>query len=144
MTNQSSPFKTVSKNLAFFPDQNNSEDKVFEGIYESANELGDSENEKNRIPVFIFADVNTGEEKFIMQSYSIKKAVETAKRQIEGTGITLSNIVFRFEYKGKTEVNGKPFNLFDTAYCTLAEWEVYKDQSGKGSEKPEKPEKPKK
>jgi hypothetical protein len=57
-----------------------------------------------------------------MQSYAIKKTIEAAKKENKD----LTNIVFRFEFLGKTEVHGKPFNKFNGSYCTLEDYEAYK------------------
>ena len=119
-----SKFKTVSENLPFYPDMHGTEEQQklpFECEILNEMELGDNPDPKERIPVYVAADVATGEKKYIVQSYAVKKAVEAAKADIG----TLSNVVFRFEFKGKTVVNGKPFNQFTTGYCTMAD---YKDE----------------
>lgn len=117
---EQTPFKTVSKNLPFFPDLKDEHNPPFIGVYVQSQFLGDSPEEKDQIPVYIFADVETGEEKFVIQSYAIKKAVEAAKKEFS----TLQDVVFRFEFLGKTEVKGKPFNQFNTGYCTLEDYEA--------------------
>jgi len=119
---QRSPFKTVSKNLPFYPDLTNEEQKAFIGCYVSEQILGDKPDPKDNIPVFIFADVETGEEVFITQSYAITKAIEAARREFNNN---IKDVVFTFTFKGKTEVHGKPFNQFDTGYCTLEEYNLF-------------------
>lgn len=118
------PFKTVSKNLPFFPDMKVEVHEPFEGVFDSVTVLGDSPKEEEQIPVYIFTNIKTGEQVFIVQSYAIKKAVEQAKKEYD----TLNDIVFRFDFKGKTVANGKPFNQFDTAYCTLEDWNIYNNE----------------
>jgi len=116
-----SKFKTVSENLPFYPDMHGTEEQQklpFECEILNEMELGDNPDPKERIPVYVAADVVTGEKKYIVQSYAVKKAVEAAKADIG----TLSNVVFRFEFKGKTVVNGKPFNQFTTGYCTMQQF----------------------
>lgn len=124
MTNEKkSPFKTVSEQLPFYPDLTKDKQQPFIGVYLDSIILGDSTDPKEQIPVYIFADVETGEKVFIVQSYAIKKAVEAAKREYQ----EILDIVFRFEFLGKTEVNGKPFNKFNTGYCTLDVYEKSKE-----------------
>lgn len=118
-----SPFKTVSKNLPFYPDLTQEHNQPFMGCYVNSQLLGDDPDPAKQIPVYIFADVETGEEVFIIQSYAIKKAVEAAKREHN----SLVDIVFNFEFLGKTTVNGKPFNQFNTSYCTMEEYKAYKE-----------------
>jgi len=116
-----SKFKTVSENLPFYPDMKAGEveqKKPFIGMYSGETILGDSPDEKERIPVYIFTDVATGEKFYCVQSYAIKKCVQTAHAEF----LHLTDIVFRFEFKGKTTVNGKPFNQFTTGYCTLEDY----------------------
>jgi hypothetical protein len=120
------PFKSVSENLPFWPntkEQKEGEKIVpFTGVYVDTMVLGDSPKVEDRIPVYVFAEIETGEHYFVTQSYAITKAVNTAK---EKNG-TLTDIVFNFIYKGKTmNKNGKPFNQIDTSYCTLAEYLVF-------------------
>lgn len=120
------PFKSVSENLPFWPntkDQKEGESIApFTGVFVDTMVLGDSPKVEDRIPVYVFAHIETGEHYFVTQSYAITKAVNTAK---EKNG-SLTDIVFNFNYKGKTmNKNGKPFNQIDTSYCTLAEWLVF-------------------
>ncbi len=119
MTNQKNdPFKVVNEQLPFFPDKTKEKNvpQILIGLYISSLILGDSEKIEERIPVYIFADVETGEKLFVIQSYAVRKAVEAALREYPNG---ISEIVFRLEYLGKTEVDGKPFNKFNTGYCTL-------------------------
>ena len=119
---RSSPFKTVSEQLPFYPDMKDESENIhlpFIGVYVGAALLGDNPDPKEQIPVYTFAKVDTGEKFFVVQSYAIKKAVETAKKEYDN----LTDIVFQFVFKGKTVVNGKPFNQFTTGYCTMEEYE---------------------
>jgi hypothetical protein len=125
-----SPFKSVSENLPFFPNTKDLKEgeKVppFTGLYVDSMVLGDSPKLEDRIPVYIFAEVSTGEHYFVTQSYAITKAINVAKEKLG----TLSDVVFTFNYKGKTmNKNGKPFNQIDTAYCTLSEYLLFIDAS---------------
>ena len=118
-----SPFKTVSENLPFYPDMKDTTENVhnpFIGVYVSSNVLGDSPKLEEQIPVFTFAKIDTGENYYVVQSYAIKKCVEAAKKEYE----TLNDVVFQFIFKEKTIVNGKPFNVFTTGYCTLDQYEL--------------------
>lgn len=122
------PFKSVSENLPFWPDTKNQKEgesiAPFTGIYVDEQVLGDAPKIEDRIPVYIFAEIETGEHHFVTQSYAITKAVNTAKEKVG----SLENVVFTFNYKGKTtNKSGKPFNAIDTAYCTLNEYLVWKD-----------------
>lgn len=128
-----SPFKTVSRQLPFWPDMTDENHKPFTGLYDSSANLGDSPNADDQIPVYVFAEINTGELVYIIQSYSIKKAVEAAKKEYG----TLNDIVFNFDFKGKTVVKGKPFNLFETGYCTLQDFRDFNEApiEGKKSKK---------
>lgn len=117
-----SKFKTVSENLPFYPDMKSTEEaqKVpFECIIVNETVLGDDPDPKERIPVYVAADVNTGEKFYVVQSYAVKKVVEAAKAEHSD----MNQIVIRLEFKGKTTVNGKPFNQFTTGYCTLQEYQ---------------------
>lgn len=118
------PFKSVSENLPFWPNTKDTDEvKPFTGVYVDTMVLGDSPKIEDRIPVYIFSEIETGEHHFVTQSYAITKAVNVAKEKNNGS---LTDIVFSFNYKGKTTNKaGKPFNQIDTAYCTLAEWLIY-------------------
>ena len=129
MKEKNNPFKTVSKNLPFYPDLTEGSQDPFYCQYVSETELGDDPDPKKHIPVFILADVSTGEEVFCTQSYAIKKAIEAAKKDFT----SLNDVVFCFKFEGKTEVKGKPFNKFDTSYCSLTDYQAYL----KAEEKPE-------
>jgi len=123
--NKSTPFKKVSENLPFWPEREalaSGDVKPFIGSFISERVLGDSKDQDDNNPVYVFAEYETGEHTFIFQSYSITKAVEAAKVEHKDN---IANVVFQFDYKGKTESKGKPFNLIDTGYCTLAEYEDF-------------------
>jgi len=122
MTNtKNNPFKSISENLPFWPDKENANPEPFTGVLiDDTLVLGEDPDPTKNVPVFVFADVETGEKFFIVKSYAINKAVE----KVKATGAKMDEIVFRFEFKGKTIANGKPFNQFDTAYCTLTEYQL--------------------
>ena len=113
------PFNSVSEQLKFFPDLNDESNRIFIGGYVASSELGDDPDPQKHIPVYKFADIATGEMFWIVQSYAIKKAVEAAKKEYG----SLVDVIFRFEFVGKTVVNGKPFNQYNTGYCTREEYE---------------------
>jgi hypothetical protein len=123
MTNhKSSPFKTVSENLPFYPNKDVAvaDQLPFIGTIEGSQILGENPDITKNIPVYIAVEHATGEKFFITQAYSIKKAVESAQKEYG----TIADIVFQFLYKGKGDADGKPFNLFTTGYCTLEEYEA--------------------
>lgn len=115
---EKNPFKTVSEQLPFYPDLEVDHNEPLICVYEGSQYLGDDPDPEKHIPVYSVVNIQTGEKLFIIQSYAIKKAVEAARKEFG----TLVDIVFRFEYLGKKTVNGKPFNLFNTAYCTLKDY----------------------
>jgi hypothetical protein len=115
------PFKKVTEQLPFYPDLTKTEQEPFYCSLVGETELGDDPDEKKRIPVFILADANTGEEVFCVQSYAVKKTIEAARKEHKD----LTNVVFCFQFLGKTEVKGKPFNKFNGSYCTLDEYTNY-------------------
>ena len=119
MAIKNNPFKIDSENLPFFPDQKSDTHEPFIGKYMASQVLGDNPDPKENIPVYVFAKM-TGEKYFITQSYSIKKAIDHAQKEFG----TLNDIVFFFEYKGKSESNGRPFNIFTTGYCTEEEYNL--------------------
>ena len=89
-------------------------------MYRNSLELGDKE--ESRFTVNVFADVETGEEKFVTDSYSIAKAIKEAKVKYPEK---FSELVFKIEFLGKTEVKGKPFNQFNISVCPLDIYEEY-------------------
>jgi len=122
-TLKADPFKSISENLPFWPDRDNQNPEPFTGVLvEDSMILGEDPDPAKNVPVFVFADINTGEKFFIVKSYAINKAVE----KVKASGEDLNNIVFRFVFKGKTVSDGKPFNQFDTAYCTVQEYNLSK------------------
>lgn len=130
---KSNPFKTVTKQLPFYPDLTNEQQEPFFCSYVDETELGDDPDPKKHIPVFIMANAETGEEVFVTKSYAIQKTITAARNELKD----LTNVVFRFEFQGKTTVKGKPFNKFDASYCKLEDYEAWK----LAMEKPEKEEK---
>lgn len=120
-TEKKNPFVSISENLPFWPDRTIEHPEPFTGLLiDDGLILGDNPDPTKNVPVYVFADVNTGEKFFIIRSYAIEKAVKTVKSK----GLDIADTVFHFVFKGKTEANGKPFNQFDTAYCTLKEYEL--------------------
>jgi hypothetical protein len=121
MKEKKSPFKKVNEQLPFYPDLTKEKQEPFYCSYVDETVLGDDPDPKKRIPVFILADVETGEEVFCIQSYAVKKTIERAREEFK----SLNNVVFELEYLGKTEVKGKPFNKFNTGYCSLDDYEAF-------------------
>lgn len=109
-----SPFKTVVQNLEF---HNFEEEPKFTGLYRNTVEIGEEE----QFTAHIFADIETGQEKYLGNAYSIAKAISAAKTEHK----TIAEIVFQFEFLGKTTVKGKPFNQFRIGYCTMSEYEAF-------------------
>jgi hypothetical protein len=95
------------------------EDSTFTGMFEKKRTLGEGEKE---FDVFIMLDVINGERKFIPTSYTIVKTIEGALEEYKND---VSKVVFNFEFLGKTTVDGKPFNKFNTSFCTLKEYEEF-------------------
>lgn len=123
MGTKKNPFVSVSQNLPFFPNKKDESEAIhnpFIGIYVSSSVLGDSPDVTKQIPVYVFAKLETGEKYYIVQSYAIKKCVETAKATLG----SLVDVIFQFIFKEKSEIDGKPFNIFDTAYCTLEQYNL--------------------
>lgn len=120
-TKSNSPFKSISENLPFWPDKENPNSEPFTGVLiDDSMVLGEDADPTKNVPVYVFAEIETGEKFFVIQSYAIKKAVE----KVQATGAALNDIVFRFTFKGKSESKGKPYNQFDTAYCTTQEYQM--------------------
>lgn len=113
-----SPFKSVSENLPFhnFDEQPNL-------ICQVNGTLTLGGEKKEAFDVFKVTDILTGEQKFVTSSYAIKHCVEKAKMESKETSIPFADWVFNFEFKGRTTVDGHPFNKFDTGYCTLEEYQ---------------------
>jgi hypothetical protein len=108
------PFTSVVQELPFHDFQ---EEKTYIGCYVSTLTLGDKPEKK--FDVNIFADPETGEQKFITNAYAINKAIEQARLKYPEN---MSDVVFRMEYEGKTEVHGKPLNKFKIGICTLEQY----------------------
>ena len=81
-----SPFKSVSENLPFWPNTKDMKEgetvQPFTGLYIDTMVLGDNPDIKERIPVYIFAEIETGEHHFVTQSYAITKAVEIGRAHV--------------------------------------------------------------
>ena len=114
-----SPFKTVIQNLGFhnFEDQ-----KTFTGMYKDTVTLGDEEDPEKTFQANVFVDLDSGEEVYIQNSYSIAKSIKMAKAEYKDT---FREVVFSIEFLGKTTVKGKPFNQFKIGYCTMEEWDTF-------------------
>lgn len=112
----SNPFKTITENLPFWDFQVK---PIFEGIFEQQLTLGESEP----FTANVFVDIKTGERVFITNSYAIEKTIAKV-REVEPD---LKQVVFQIEFIEKTLVNGKPFNKFNTGYCSLQQYqEIFK------------------
>jgi hypothetical protein len=112
-----SPFKKITQNLPF---HNFEEEPVFIGCYRNTLELGQG---ANKFHANVFVDVETGEEFFITNAYTIAKSIEETKIKYPEA---FADIVFNIEFKGKTTIKGKPFNQFDISVCTLEEYKESK------------------
>lgn len=123
-TKAPSPFRMVVQNLPF---HNFETDKKLVGQYKDTVVLGDEEKlDKDGKPTTftanIFVDLETGEEKYVQNSYSIHKAITAAKHEHKDA---VTNVVFEIEFMKKTMLKGKPFNEFKIGYCTLEEYESF-------------------
>ena len=107
------------------PFHNFDSEPEYKGIFRGIIELGEG---KKSFRVAIFADVETGEEKFITMSYQIEKSIEKANAENEET-------VFLINFQGKTEKNGKPLNLFDIGSCTLKKYNEFYNKTKKSTAK---------
>jgi len=116
---KNNPFKKVTEQLPFYPDLTQEKQEPFYCMYAGETTLGDDPSKA--LPAFILADANTGEEVFCIKSYAVKKTIEAARADLKD----LTNIVFCFEFLGKTEVKGKPFNKFNGSYCTLEDYKAF-------------------
>lgn len=119
VTKKESPFKTVVQNLPF----HNFEDaKKLVCLYKDTVTLGDEENPDKTFLANVVVDLETGEEKYVQNSYSIAKAIKAAKNEYKEM---IREVVFEIEFLGKTELHGKPFNQFKIGYCTETEYEEF-------------------
>lgn len=110
-----SPFVSQVENLPF---HNFEEVDTITCTVESKLTLGEEEP----FDVYVVVDVETGERKFLTASYTIEKQIEKAK---DNNDNNISQLVFLFVFRGKTEVKGKPFNQFDVSTCSLQQYEEY-------------------
>ncbi|NMC99105.1 MAG: hypothetical protein GYA62_05230 [Bacteroidales bacterium] len=111
------PFKTVVQNLPFHQFE---ERKEFIGLFKDTVTLGDEEDPDKTFQANIMVDLETGEECYIQNSYSIAKAIKQARLEHREQ---ITSVVFRIEFLGKTTVKGKPFNQFKIGYCLEEEYE---------------------
>jgi len=110
------PFRTVIQNLPF---HNFEEKRKLVCMYKDTVTLGE---EEETFQANVFVDLETGEEKYVQNSYSIAKAIKQAKAEFQSE---ITNTVFEIDFLGKTTVKGKPFNQFKIGYCPLQEWEEF-------------------
>jgi hypothetical protein len=113
------PFKTVVQNLKF---HNFEEEPELTALYKNTVTLGDEDDPTKTFVANIMADVQTGEEKYVGNSYSIEKAIKSAKAEYKEM---MSDVVFKIEFLGKTMVKGKPFNQFKIGYCLIDEYQEF-------------------
>lgn len=118
-TEKRSPFRTVVQNLKF---HNFEEQPKLTALYKDTVTLGDEEDETKTFTANVMSDVETGEEKYVQNSYSIAKAIKTAKVEYKDQ---MLDVVFQIEFLGKTTVKGKPFNQFKIGYCLIDEFQEY-------------------
>ena len=124
--------KTESKETAFkplvwnLPFHNFNEEPKLIAFHKGTELLGDEENldsktgEPKTFLANIMVDLKTGEEKYVQNSYSIAKAIKTAKKLYLDN---MNSVVFEIEFIGKTEVKGKPFNQFKIGACLEEDYE---------------------
>ena len=112
-----SPFKTVIQNLEF---HNFEKEPNFIGLYKDTQTLGEGDE---TFQANVMIDLETGEEMYVQNAYSIEKAIKMARKEHMEQ---ISNVVFNIEFLGKTTVKGKPFNQFKIGYCTYEEYEASK------------------
>lgn len=110
------PFQSIVEELPFHDFQ---KQKTYTGLYVSSLTLGDKDESK--FDVNIFVDVKTGEHKFITNAYAINKGITEARLKYPEN---FSDVVFRIEFEGKTEVKGKPLNKFKIGVCTLEQYKA--------------------
>jgi hypothetical protein len=113
------PFNTVVQNLKF---HNFDEEPELTALYKNTVTIGEDEDPTKTFIANIMADVQTGEEKYVGNSYSIEKAIKTAKAQYKEL---MADVVFHIEFLGKTTVKGKPFNQFKIGCCLIDEYQEY-------------------
>lgn len=118
-TEKRSPFKTVVQNLKF---HNFDENPKLTALYKDTVQIGDEEDETKTFTAHVVADVETGEEMYIGNSYSIAKAIKNAKAEYKEM---IRDVVFQIDFLGKTTVKGKPFNQFKIGYCLIDEYLEY-------------------
>jgi hypothetical protein len=116
---EKTPFKSAVQNLPFhkFDEQHK-----LVALYKDTVTLGDEEDLEKTFPANVFIDLETGEEKYVANSYSINKAIKMARAEYHEQ---ITNIVFEIEFLGKTMVKNLPFNQFKIGYCTMEEYEQF-------------------
>jgi hypothetical protein len=119
-TPKATPFRTVVQNLAF---HNFEEQKILTAIYKDTVTLGDEDDPEKTFTANVMVDTDTGEEKYVQNSYSINKAIHKAHLEYKEQ---ITDVVFQIEFLGKTMLKGKPFNQFKIGYCTVEEFESFK------------------
>lgn len=121
-TTPASPFRTVIQNLAF---HNFEEHKKLVALYKDTVTLGDEEDPEKTFTANVMVDLESGEEKYVQNSYSISKAISKAKIEFKDSETGLKDVVFEIEFLGKTMLKGKPFNQFKIGYCTMEQYESF-------------------
>jgi hypothetical protein len=114
-----SPFKTVVQNLPFHKFE---EQKKLVAQFKDTVTLGDDEDSDKTFTANVMVDLETGEEKYVQNAYSIAKAIQKARTEHKER---ITDVVFEIEFLGKTVVKGKSFNQFKIGYCLLEEWEQF-------------------
>jgi hypothetical protein len=114
-----SPFRMVVQNLPFHKFD---EQKKLVAQFKDTVTLGDDEDLEKTFTANVMVDLETGEEKYVQNAYSIAKAIQRARTEFKER---ITDVVFEIEFLGKTVLKGKPFNQFKIGYCLLEEWEQF-------------------
>lgn len=85
---------------------------IFTGMYIETNTITPDDPSKEAFEQHVFKIAESGEEIFIPDNYSITKAIKMLKE------LKKEKELIEIEYKGKTEVNGKPFAKFNIDILT--------------------------
>lgn len=117
-TEKANPFKKRTLNLPFHKFDDND---TLNCIVLDRMKLG----EEKPFDVYRVVDVESGEEKFVTSSYAIHKCVQDATLEYQEKNIEQQDIVFNIVFKGKTEINGKPFNQFDISDCSMEDYKKF-------------------
>jgi len=116
-----SPFRMAVQNLAFHQFD---EQPILVALYKDTVTLGDDEGDTEKtFTANVMINLDSGEEVYVQNSYSINKAIKMAKLDHPDR---MREVVFHIEFLGKTELKGKPFNQFKIGYCLEEAWEAFK------------------